>query len=185
MIIFMDGPQSVGKSTLINYLINHSNFKNYKFDFSKYSKIFNIDKKNKLKYYQIGKDFSTLYWLDKLSKKEDNIIIDRGIISSIYYSINQKRMSEKEILNYLECLKEFDNFKFLFILPKKRKEKIIRNKNDGFDNLDNNEYDYEAVEYINNYCKANNIDFEIFYNNFSKSIEENGEKLINYLRNEE
>ena len=94
-------------------------------------------------------------------------------------------MSEKEILNYLECLKEFDNFKFLFILPKKRKEKIIRNKNDGFDDLDNNECDYEAIEYINNYCKTNNIDFEIFYNNFSKSIEENGEKLLNYLRNEE
>ena len=38
MIVFIDGPQCVGKSTLINYLINHSNFKNYKFDFSKYSK---------------------------------------------------------------------------------------------------------------------------------------------------
>lgn len=181
MILFIDGPQGAGKSTLIDYLVEKKNFKKYKFDFSKYSQAFKINQNSKLKNYQIGKDFATLYWLKELANSEDNIVIDRGVMSSIYYSYSYKRMSKKEILIYFNLLEDFKNFKFMFILPKKRTN-FIRNKEDGFDSLDINEYDTDTIDFIINNSNERNIDFDVFYNNFTKSIEENGERLIDYLK---
>lgn len=180
MILFIDGPQGAGKSTLIDYLKKY-NFKSYKFDFSKYSQAFKIKQNSQLKNYQIGKDFATLYWLKELANSNENIVIDRGVMSSIYYSHHFKRMNEKEIITYFDLLEDFKEFKFLFLLPKKRGE-FIRNKEDGFDSLDSNEYDSDTIDFMITKANERDIDFDIFYNNFTKSIEENGERLKNYLR---
>lgn len=181
MILFIDGPQGSGKTTLINYLVKNYNFKSYKFDFSKYTQAFKIKNNSQLKNYQIGKDFSTLYWLKNLADSNQNIVIDRGAMSSIYYSVLFKRMNEKEITTYFDLLEEFKNFKFLFLLPKKRLN-FVRNKQDGFDDLDSNNYDLDTVNFMNSECLKRDIDFDIFYNNFTMSIEENGEYLKNFLK---
>ena len=181
MILFIDGPQGVGKSTLIDYLVENCNFKKYKFDFSKYSQAFKIKQNSQLKNYQIGKDFATLYWLKELANSNENIVIDRGVMSSIYYSHCFKRMKDKEILTYFDLLEDFKEFKFLFLLPKKRTN-FIRSKEDGFDSLDSNDYNMETVDFMINEASNRDLDFDTFYNNFTKSIEENGERLKNYLR---
>lgn len=179
MIIFIDGPQCVGKTTLIDYLVNKYGFKKYKFDFSKYTKLFNIEENSDLRNFQIGKDFSMLYWLSELENSNEKIIIDRGPLSSIYYSHLLNRMNEKDLKTYFDLISEFKNIKFILLFAKNKKEEIKRNKKDGFDNL-SKEINEKTINFIINNCKNKNINLNIFYNDFSKNINLNGENL-NYL----
>lgn len=178
MITFIDGPQLVGKSTLINYLVDKCKYRSFKFEFSKYSKIFNIEDKRDLRSYQIGKDCSTLYWIKELANKQEDILIDRGVMSTIYYSLLLERMGQDEILDLLDLVAYYNkDFKFVFIISKNKKEEIQRNKDDGFDYL-NKDVNEEILKFMLRACKNRGIKFTIFKNNFSKSIEENG-KILN------
>ncbi len=171
MIIFIDGIQLSGKTTLIKEF-EKININNYKFDFSKYTSKFNLKKKD-LKGFQLGKDLSLLSFLKTINK---DLIIDRGIYSSIYYSLIYKRMSKKDILKILDVIsEEFNEFIYIFIFNK-NSQNIIRNKKDGFDNLDKT-IDYETLLFINNESKKRNIKFTLFINDFNLSIEENFKTL--------
>ena len=58
-----------------------------------------------------------------------------------------------------------------------------RVKKDGFDGLDE-DYNKKIIEKINKISKDKEINFKIFYNDFSKSIEENGKKLKEIIEDE-
>lgn len=58
-----------------------------------------------------------------------------------------------------------------------------RVKKDGFDGLDE-DYNKEIIEKINKISKDKKINFKVFYNDFSKSIEENGKKLKEIIEDE-
>ena len=73
-------------------------------------------------------------------------------------------------------------FSYIFILPLNRK-KMKRVKKDGFDGLDE-DYNKEIIEKINKISKDKEIKFKVFYNDFSKSIEENGKKLKEIIEDE-
>lgn len=181
MVIFIDGPQLTGKSSLIEYLKKEYNYKDYKFEFSKFSKLFNIKKKKDLKNYQLGKDLSLTYILNSLTKDKDKILIDRGVMSSIYYSLLLKRMKYKEVIKLLDIIKEYKNLKFVFIISKNKNINLKRNKKDGFDKLSKKQ-DFEILRLMIRLCKERNINFNIFYNDFSKNIEYNGKVLKEVLR---
>lgn len=179
MIYFVDGPQLAGKSSLIDDLVKNKNFKKFKFEFGKYSKLFDIKGKKSITHFQIGKDLASLYWIDKINQ-EENILIDRGIISSIYYSMLLNRMNQENISKYFDIMEEYKNFKYIFIFPKNNL-KMVRNKNDGFDNLSKKQ-DFKILNYIEKELKKRNIYFKVFYNDFNKSINQNSEELYNIIK---
>ena len=129
-----------------------------------------------MKGFQIGKDLSSLYWLKELSNEKSKIIVDRGILSSVYYSYLLKRIKEKEILKLLDEVAKYKEFKFIFILAKNNERALERMKQDGFDNLPKKE-NLKTMCFIKKECEKRKIDLKIFYNDFDKSILENGKKL--------
>lgn len=175
MITIIDGLQLSGKTTLIEEINKVFNIKTLKFNFSYYSKLFNINK-FKIGPFQLGKDLSMLYFLK--NQKED-IIIDRGIFSTIYYSLLYKRLKKKDILTLFDVLKkEYINYKFIFIIKINTKnEDNIRNKKDGYDKL-NKKINQKIINFIKKECFIRNIDFKIFENDFNKSIRENSIILL-------
>lgn len=166
MIIFVEGLQLTGKSTMIE----NSGYNSYKFNFSYYTKEFNIKKRKDLRFFQVGKDMSMLYFLDKLDANEKIILIDRGPISSLYYSILLKRFKEKDIENYIKELKKY-NYNYIFFIPKNN-ENLSRNKKDYFDKLNKN-INYKILNKICTLCNSNNIKLKIFINDLEKTIKEN------------
>ena len=48
----------------------------------------------------------------------------------------------------------------------------------------NEDYNKEIIEKINKISKDKKINFKVFYNDFSKSIEENGKKLKEIIEDE-
>lgn len=182
MIVFIDGPQLVGKSTLIDYIKKFYNYEDVlKFEFGKFSKEFEIFTNEELRSFQIGKDFASLYYLNELEKftSNHNFLIDRGIMSSIYYSLSLGRMTPRDILKVFDYLENFKNFKFIFIVSShsNNKERI---KKDGFDKLPK-ELDVDVLNFMKEECEKRNINFHIFTNDFEYSIAYNGENLEELL----
>lgn len=174
-VIFIDGPQQVGKSTLIEGLSNKYGWRVLKFPFSKYSSLFGLSSKEELKGFQLGKDLSAMYWLSQFADCEEVVLVDRGPLSSAYYSITDKRMSGAEVSKLIKELASFgSNFKYFFITSCGDKDKVDkRSKNDGFDELDLGTEDIDAVLKIGSDAFWSGIDFHLFCNDFSLSPEEN------------
>lgn len=180
MIIFFDGPQGVGKSTLIKGLRDNWSYhsKTYKFEFSKYSKLFNLQFGESLKGFQLGKDLATLYWLKNLPDTGNLALIDRGPLSTLYYSMKFDRLSAKELKDFIDTLISFPGnnpVRYIFITSKNR-DNYFREKKDGFDGLDSGEE--KTYKMFENICKRNKLDFTHFENDFSLPIEENIANLI-------
>ena len=171
MITIIDGLQLAGKTTLINEVNKDNKFKLYKFDFSYYSKLFNI-KKSKIGPFQLGKDLSMLYFLK--DRKKENIIVDRGIFSTIYYSLLYKRLKKIDIINLFNIIeREYLDYVFIFVIKINDVEnENKRNKKDGYDKL-KKEIDLNVLGFIINECFERKIKFKIFFNDFYKSIKEN------------
>lgn len=188
MITIIDGLQLSGKSTLIEQLKNHG-YKSLKFNFSKYSKIFNVNENPKdlipIKYFQIGKDLALLSTLKEFDYNNSKIVLDRGIFSTIYYSFLYNRMSFEDIDKLFDIIQdEFKNFQFVFIIKTNWDNYLrFRNKNDGYDFLDKVE-DTLILKYIQEECERRKINFKIFENDFNESIELNGLKLQHLMEND-
>ena len=175
MITIIDGVQLVGKSTLIKELEKY-NYYSYKFEFGKYTKLFNIDNK-KIGPFQLGKDLSMLYWL-RLSNPLSQIIVDRGVFSTIYYSLLFNRLPKEDIINLLNIISEdYKDYKFIFIIPINKQVELIRNKDDNFNNL-SKEIDFDILSFIEKECYNRGIKFTVFANDFTTPIKDNGVKLL-------
>lgn len=183
-VIFVDGSQMVGKSTLLEGLSKKYGLKVYKFPFSKYATLMNFGKED-LRGFQVGKDFSALYWLGQISELGGTILVDRGPMSTAYYSLACNRMSHQQIETFISSLSGFgSNFIYLFITAKNRPNDLNRNKNDGFDNLREGESEAGVLELLKKASKKANINFIHFENDFDISINSNLEKLCNLIGGE-
>ena len=179
-VIFIDGPQLSGKSTLIQGLANKYGWKVYKFPFSRYSSELELSTKEELKGFQLGKDLASMYWIKSLGMASDEVIlIDRGPFSSIYYSLTEGRMSNELVHRFIRELSEFgNNFTYIFVTANGRPGDLVRNKEDGFDGLDKSEENIEAICSLSSMAFWNNLNLKLFVNDFSVSIEENLNNLI-------
>lgn len=175
MINIIDGLQLAGKTTLIKEVNKDNQFKVYKFDFSYYSKLFNINK-SKIGSFQLGKDLSMLYFLK--DRKDENIIVDRGIFSTIYYSLLYKRLKKIDIINLFNIIeREYFNYNFIFVIKiNDIKNENKRDKKDGYDKL-NKKIDSNILNFIIKQCYERQIKFTVFFNNYYESIEENSKRL--------
>lgn len=181
MILVIDGLQLAGKSTLIEKL---KDYKKMKFDFSRYSREFDINPGN-IGAFQLGKDLALLYSLKSLHRKNQKIVLDRGVFSSIYYSLLYKRLNEEDILNLLDIIQEefnYEEIKYIFIIPKRGLNlNLERNKHDSYDDLEK-EIDNNILNFIKNECEKRNINLIIFINDFSKSVNFNSERLKEMIK---
>lgn len=183
MIIFFDGPQQSGKSSLISELSKIGFGKGLKFPFSKYTQEYGFILDQGLKGFQIGKDMATLYYLSSLPQPEENYLMDRGPLSTLFYSLTHSRLDAVELSNLskeVNYYQKLGNIKFVFIVPKYR-PKLIRDKLDGFDGLDLDNRLKSDLNQFYKFAEYHNLDFIKFENDFSKPIEENAKRLAEIL----
>ena len=177
MIIFIDGFQNCGKTTLIE----NCQYQHDRFPFNQYLDKFNLN----INTYQITKDLAILFGLQFV---KDNIIFDRGPFSTVYYSLKEKRYNDntpKIIFDFLKEISKYNNISYVFVKKINDNKNIKREHNDGFDYLNDDwdlqkEYTFDVMVYL---AKSAGIKINVFYNDFSKSIEEN-QKRFNQLLGE-
>lgn len=175
MFTFIDGPQLAGKTTLLMKLGSLTQY--YKFPFSEYTKKLDLQSNENLTGFQVGKDLATLYFISNLKPTTYYpAVVDRGPFSTIYYSILQGRMTTDQIKKFLEEIEKFNFFKYIFITPKNRPDSFVRDKEDGFDQLEASN-SAEAIDYIKEIVRFYNIDISFFENDFRKSIHDNSLEL--------
>lgn len=134
MLYVIEGIRCSGKSFLINELIKSGkDIFRYKFDYMNQAR--EIFSKTNFGSFSIGKDLQLLNLFSK-EMFDKNIVLDRGIISSLVYGKTFKRLSNQQfedIIDILEYNGLIDNVNFIYIDPdiEKLKEIIIhREKND-------------------------------------------------------
>ena len=106
-MIFIEGPRNVGKTYLLDqYLKEFPNkFYTYKFQFFKFYEELNLDKElNAGNYFSFGKDLDLLS-LAKANLLPQNILLDRGFVSSIVSAMLFRKAKEEEMLHYIEVIK--------------------------------------------------------------------------------
>lgn len=175
MIFIIDGLQQSGKSTLISY----SKLTKYRFPFDKINSDFNFNEQE-LNGFQIGKDLGILEFL-KFVKKD--LILDRGPFATLYYSLKLNRWENfyKTSNLFFRYLKQY-NCCYILIEKINDTKNKVRNKNDGFDFLNDNPNDVIFYNRIKTLFEQNNIKLNIFKNDFSKSIKENSKNFNDFLK---
>lgn len=164
MLIFVEGFQGVGKTTLLEssgYSYNH-------FPFAYYVKEFGF-KDEKLTGFQFGKDLGILYALRNINLP---LLFDRGPFSSVYYSLKEKRCSEEFLRSYLKEISKYKDCKYLFIQKVNGLASSERKRSDGFDYLndENDSKKEERFEQMKNLANEYGIKFHFFENDFSKNF---------------
>lgn len=181
MIIFVDGFQNTGKTTLIA----GSNRIYDRFPFNQYLTGYELEgKKEELNGFQLGKDLGILF---ALKYTNYDLVFDRGPFSTIFYSLKENRYGDQTIdvlARFIMDIKDYKNYKYIFVV-KKNNKLTERKHNDGFDYLndDLDENKEKILKDIMNTCKLFKIDIRIFENDFSKSVEDN-QKEFNKLLEE-
>lgn len=182
-VIFIDGSQMVGKSTLIKGLEEKYGFETYKFPFSEYTSALGLKSKEELRGFQAGKDLSALYWLSQFSDTDKTIIVDRGPMSTAYYSIACDRMTYLQTDRFIQELAKFgQDFTYIFITAKNRPDGMKRDKKDGFDDLRRGEAKAGVLNYLKGLSEEFDLNLIHFENDFSIPIEENIKNLYNLIR---
>lgn len=183
MLVFFDGPQQSGKSSLIEELAKIGFGKGLKFPFSKYTQEYGFILDHEIKGFQIGKDMATLYYLSNLPQPKENYLMDRGPLSTLFYSLTHNRLDAVELSNLSKEINEYQKkgqIKFVFVVPKNR-PKLSRFKLDGFDGLDLDNRLKSDLNQFYRFAEYHNLNFIKFENNFSKPIEENAKALAEIL----
>lgn len=185
MILFIDGQQLSGKSTLISELCNNNSWESYRFPFDTYVNTFKLNDIKSINGFQIAKDLGILFALNAC-KPKNNIVFDRGPLSTIYYSLLTKRMNSEQIDEFFKELEKYPDFVYVFVKKSNFDNKIIgvREKNDGFDDIENIDFNYNqeiykemSINTIVDLAHKHKLRYFIFYNNFNLSPEENAERL--------
>lgn len=185
-IVFVDGSQGVGKSTLIAGLSTRTPTYVYKFPFSDYSKTFNIKNKEALKGFQLGKDLATLYFMSRsYTSQPYPQVVDRGPFSTAYYSLTTGRMTEAEVGEFFKIMSEMvEHMSFVFVKPKNQIS-FTRDKKDGFDELKATEVDPDkAIDTLIALAKKYRIPLKIFENDFSVDIKKNVDNFYKLVKEE-
>ena len=181
MIVFVDGFQNTGKTSLIegcSYLHNRFPFNQYLEDYDL------LNKKEELNGFQLAKDLGILFASRYI---KHNVVFDRGPFSTIFYSLKENRYDDNTpevIMKFLVEISKFENCEYVFVTKKNEKQNNKREHNDGFDYLDDDN-DLEKENILENIIKASKligIKLHIFENDFSKSLQQNIEDFNKFLR---
>lgn len=172
MIVFVDGFQSCGKTTLISRCKHISN----RFPFNQYLDLFELED---LKGFQIAKDLGIMFGLQYAKA---DIVLDRGPLSTIFYSLKERRYGDKTEETMMKFLKEvasFKGFRYVFLKKKNAKPSGPRMHGDGFDymNDDGDAEKDEILAAIVSDAKRFGMRVEVFENDFSSSIESNSRRF--------
>lgn len=185
-IIFVDGSQGAGKSTLISGISSRTPVYIHKFPFSEYTKTFSLNSNESLKGFQLGKDLATLYFMSRTGwPRPWSQIVDRGPFSTAYYSLTTGRMTEGEVEEFIKNIAEFSEpFSFIFVVAKNQVD-YVRDKKDGFDNLKRSEVNpVSALETIERLADKYRVGLKVFYNDFSVGISQNVDKFYQLVKEE-
>lgn len=183
MIVYVDGFQNCGKTTLLE----HCNYKHSRFPFNEY--LYKFDLTDDLNTFQLTKDLGIVFAGQFIT---DNIVLDRGPLSTAFYSLKEKRFGDKTgqvIFSFLKEIAQYQSRAFVFVKKINDNNPVKRMHRDGFDYLNDDE-DTEKDKTLNEMiylARSANIKVVIFENDFSKSIEENCtnfNKLIEDIINE-
>lgn len=187
MIVIFDGPQLAGKTTLLKEVCRKKPGLVIKFPFTQVVKDFSLTNVDTLKGLQLGKDFGMFEVLANLENLKGNVYLDRGVLSSAYYSLTQKRMSILEVSTFISRIKEKllnsqNMIKLVWVHPIGQRE-ITRDKRDGFDGLDSIEPETLAESFL---CQKAEDEFGdrfiAFENDFEVPLKETVEGLIKKLK---
>ena len=174
MIIFIDGFQNTGKSTLIN----NCKYKHSRFPFNQYLDELPMN----LNTYQFGKDFGICFAAQFI---KDNVVLDRGPLSTVFYSLKENRFGENTldmVFKFLQLIKQNKGYKFVW-LKKINDNGIERKHDDGFDYLDddNDEKKEEIFTQMMNLCAYVGIKVHVFTVDFSKKEKQNFHLFNDFL----
>lgn len=107
-MIYIEGPRNAGKTYLLERYLkeNPNKFFTYKFPyFSLYEKL-NLEKElNAGTHFSYGKDLDLLS-LAKMNLLPENLILDRGFVSTIIFAMIFRKAKEEEMTRYIELIKD-------------------------------------------------------------------------------
>lgn len=168
MVVFVDGFQSCGKTTLID----GCKYKHNRFPFNQYMDMFELSDING---FQLGKDLGILF---ALQYTKENVVFDRGPFSTVFYSLKENRYGDKTpelMTKFVSELKSFKNCAYVFVVKKNAPKDYFRFRGDGFDYL-NDEDDPEKEGLLNAIvlqAKSLGIKIHLFENDFSEKVKQN------------
>lgn len=187
MVTFIDGPQISGKTTLCQNLVERNKAQLHKFPFSQYTKAFGFQEDlSALNGFQVAKDLACLHWLDEFRAEPysfgKKILIDRGPLSTAYYSFTHNRLTEDQLDKFWDAISYYSHgvdcpFSFIFMVGV-NKPVIERQKADGFDHLRLHEDEKDGTQYICQMAKMHGLPFKFFENDFSKPVKDNADRLL-------
>ena len=171
MVIFVDGFQSCGKTTLIS----NCRYEHARFPFNQHLSALGIPD---LTGFQLGKDLGIMF---ALQGRYDPLVLDRGPFSTIFYSLKECRHGEKTpiiMARFLKELASYKGFRYVFV-TKKNAPVSERKRGDGFDYLDDDsdKNKEKLLEDMVREARAAGIKIEIFENDFSMQAKRNSRRF--------
>ena len=167
-IVFSEGPRNVGKTFLINkFLETHSNYQYFKFPFAQTyqecQNIFGEDLEKTMLGLTIGRDLTEMAFF-KEQLLNTNLIIDRGILSTIVYGIIEKRWTEEQAKLFINSsLIPWDKLSVIFIQGINPEHRI---KDEKWDKLLYKDQSETFIKTINQLGEQWGFTVKGFYNNF-------------------
>ena len=107
-MIYIEGPRNAGKTYLLDKYLkeNPNKFFTYKFPYYDLYEKLDLEKElNAGTYFSFGKDLDLLS-LAKMNLLPNNIILDRGFISTIIFAMIFRGAKEEQMTRYIELIKE-------------------------------------------------------------------------------
>ena len=128
-MIFIEGPRNTGKTYLLEKYIKEfpNNLMTHKFPFYKFNEGLNIPISTEATYFSFGKDLA-LFALAKDNLLPQNLLLDRGFISSIVFSKIFRNEKEEKLVQYANLI--IENYKdvdidIIYVTP----DEVSRDKN--------------------------------------------------------
>jgi thymidylate kinase len=196
MIIFVEGPRTAGKTTLIENFFKHNTNPDiiyYKFYFAKYLEEFDIKKWDSgagVHYFSIA-NILTILELNETVLKDKILVFDRSIFSAYTWSILRKRMEVEDLLSEFEKILKstlYHDCTLLFLTKfGDRSSKSNKRVKDYFDQFEDYELELKIFnqiidgfkKYIVNPKKNNK--YQEFVNTFDEESMVNFNELLSNL----
>lgn len=141
-MIYIEGPRNAGKTYLLEKYLKENPNKFYTYKFPYYDLYEKLDLSKELNagnYFSFGKDLDLLS-LAKMNLLPENLILDRGFISTIIFAMIFRGAKEEQMINYIELIK--DRYKdvkidILYVIPNlKNRDNLGLSDNREKDNIE-------------------------------------------------
>lgn len=107
-MIYIEGPRNAGKTYLLERYLKENPNKFYTYKFPYYNLYERLELNRELNagtYFSYGKDLDLLS-LAKMNLLPQNLILDRGFVSTIIFAMIFRQAKEEEMIKYIELIKE-------------------------------------------------------------------------------